>query len=115
EHAFQCGPNRRMIATEREHAKAAQQVEIAVVRAVVEVLATSLAKAYIISDRLEDTDHLLVEAMLVQAEAVRLVGFKKRGDIGIYNRTHSDDRSPAQPVFCHPSPRATGSNAAYLP
>ena len=82
ERALQRGADRRVVAAEREHAEAAQQVEILPVRAVVEILSASLAKTDIISDGLENTDHLLVEALLVQAEAVGFVGLEQRGNVG---------------------------------
>ena len=83
EHALQRGANRRVVAADREHAEPAQQVEISVVVAIVEVLAASLAKAYVISDRLENADHLLVEAALVQAEALGFMALEQRSDVGI--------------------------------
>ena len=83
EHAFQRGTNRRMIAAEREHTESAQQVEIAVIVPVVEVLAASLAKADVIADRPQDADHLLVETPGMQAKALGFVGFEQCRDVDI--------------------------------
>src|SRR5205807_5584046 len=75
DHASQRGADRRMVAPDREYSKAAQQVEIALALAVVEILAASLAKADVIPDGLENANHLLVEATSVQVKAVGFVGF----------------------------------------
>ena len=83
EHALQRRANRRMIAADREHAEAAQQVEIAVALAVVEVLAASLAKADIIADRPQHPDHLLVEAAAMQAEALGFVALEQRRNVDV--------------------------------
>jgi len=93
ERAFQRGAHRRVIAPEREHPETAQQIEILPVLAVVEVLAASLAKANIIADGLENADHLLVEAALVQAEAIGFMGLEQRSNVGartgIKTRVHT--------------------------
>ena len=78
-----------MVAAEREYAEAAQQVEILPVRAVVEILSASLAKTDVISDGLENADHLLVEAVLVQAEAVGFMGLEQRSYVGAKTRMHT--------------------------
>src|ERR1043166_8831696 len=89
ERALQRSADFRMVAAECEYPEAAQEVEILPVRAVVEILPASLAKTDIISDGLENTDHLLVEASLMQAEAVGFVGLEQRSHVGAKTRMHT--------------------------
>ena len=58
---FSAVAHRRMIAADREHAKAAQEIEIAGAVAIEEVLALPLLEADIVADGLEDPNELLVQ------------------------------------------------------
>ena len=60
ENAFQRGPQGRMIAADAEHAEAAQKVEIARSRPVIEILAGAPPEADVITDGPEHPDHLLI-------------------------------------------------------
>src|SRR4051812_246763 len=102
-----------MVAAEREHAKAAQQVEIAVVFTIKEVLSASLAKAHIIPDGLENADHLLIEAASVEVEAVGLVSLEQRGDVGVKNRVHILCRSRGT-LWHTPNRIATGQQCGRM-
>ena len=66
-----------MVAAEREHPEAAQQIEIAAVLAVVEVLAPSLAKADIIPDGPQHPDHLLIDAPGMKVKTLRFMGLEQ--------------------------------------
>ena len=60
ENALQRLAQRRVITTNGEDAKAAQQVEIASALSIVEILPLAATKPDIVADRLEDPNHLLV-------------------------------------------------------
>ena len=62
EHALQRLAQRRMIAADREHAKSAQQVEIARALAIEEILALPLLESDIVADGLQHADELLVQS-----------------------------------------------------
>ena len=72
-----------MVAADGEHAIAAQQVEIALSFAVVEILAASLAKADIIPDGPQHSDHLLVEMAGMQIKAFGFVGVEQACNIDL--------------------------------
>ena len=72
-----------MIAAEREHAEAAQQIEIALALAVVEVLPLPLAKSDIIADGPQHADHLLIETARMQAKALGFVGFEQGRNVDV--------------------------------
>ena len=61
-----------MVAPDREHAKAGQQVEIARAVAIVEVLPLPLLEADIVADSLENPDELLVQIPIMQGAALGL-------------------------------------------
>ena len=61
-----------MIAPDRKHAKAGQQVEIARPVAVVEVLPLPLLEADIVADGLENPYQLLVKVARMHGTALRL-------------------------------------------
>src|SRR5262249_27034674 len=77
-----------MVPAERKYSEAAQQVEIAVSLPVIEVLAASLAKADVIPDGLEHTDHLLIEAAAMQVKAAGFMAFKQRSNVRARTRIH---------------------------
>ena len=81
EHALQRLAQRRMIAADREHAKAAQQVEIACPVAIVEILALPFLEADIVADGLKHADHLLVQVARVHGTALRLPLRKHLGNV----------------------------------
>jgi hypothetical protein len=62
-----------MVASDGENAVPAQQVEIAVLVAIVEILPTSPPKRDIVADRPQHTDHLLVETAGMKAVTLGLV------------------------------------------
>ena len=62
-----------MIAPDREHAIAAQQIEIPLTLAIVEVLSLSLAKADIVSDGPQHAHHLLIETTGMEVKALGFV------------------------------------------
>src|SRR6266404_1784606 len=100
-----------MVAAEREHAKAAQQIEIAHLLPVIEILPASLAKSDVIPDGLENADHLLVEATFVEVEASGFVGLEQRTNVRIRTRKNIHV-VPGRRNFHHPIQRRRGSNAA---
>src|SRR5262249_52743518 len=61
DHAFERFAQRRMVASDREDAESAQQVEVSVVLAIKQILSSAAAEADVISDRAQNTDHLRVE------------------------------------------------------
>src|SRR3954469_1620937 len=81
EHALERSAYCRMIAPDREHAIAAQQINIPLTLAIVEVLSLSLAKADVIPDGPEHPHHLLVEPTGVEIEALGFVGGEQGRDI----------------------------------
>ena len=70
QHAFQRVTQHRMVAADREHTEAGQQVEIALVLAVVEVLALAALEADVETDGLEHPDELLVQVAGMQRPAL---------------------------------------------
>ncbi len=62
-----------MIAPDREHAVAAQEVEIFVALAVEQILSGAAAEPNIISNRAEDANHLLVEMARMNLVSVGFV------------------------------------------
>ncbi len=113
ERALERRANRRVVAAERKDTKSAQQIEIALVLAIIEVLPASLAKSYIIADRPQHTDHLLIETARMQAKSLSFVGFEEGSDIDIRTRIHVVLFPGSRET--QPSPTQMGSNAAYLP
>ena len=81
EHAFERLAHVRMIAADREHAEAAEQVQIAGALAVVEIGALAAAEADVIADGAQDPHHLLVEMAAVQPVAFGLALVMQGGDI----------------------------------
>ena len=81
EHALQCLAHHRMVAAEREYAKAAEQVEIARAITVVEVLTGALLEADVVADGFEDADELLVEMPGVHRTALRFARREHLGEI----------------------------------
>src|SRR3954454_9663020 len=79
--AIRAGADSRMIAPDREHTIAAQQIKIPLTLAIVEVLSLSLAKADVIPDGPEHPHHLLVEPTGVEIEALGFVGGEQGRDI----------------------------------
>ena len=71
---------RRMVAPDAEHAKAAQQVEIARARGIEQILTGAAAELDVIADRPQHADHLLVEMAAVHVIAVGLALGEHRGD-----------------------------------
>ena len=72
EHALERLAHDRMIAPDREHAKAGQQVEIARPLAIVEILPLPLLEADIVADGLENPNELLVQIPIMQGAALGL-------------------------------------------
>ena len=70
-----------MIAPDREHAIAAQQIEIPLTLAIVEVLSLSLAKADIVSDGPQHAHHLLIETTGMEVKALGFVRVEQGRDI----------------------------------
>ena len=70
-----------MIAAEREHAPATEQVEILPVIAVVEILPLPTPVRLVETNRLEHADHLLVQIACVQGVAFRLPFGKEAFDV----------------------------------
>src|SRR5260370_34875930 len=62
-----------MITPDREHAVSAQEVEIFVALAVEQILSGAAAEPNIISNRVEDANHLLVEMARMHLKALGLV------------------------------------------
>ena len=83
EHAFQRRPQRRMVPPDGKNAKSAQQIEIAIAGAVVEVLALALLEADIVADGLEDADELLIQVARMQRAALRLALGEHLGNVKI--------------------------------
>ena len=72
DHAVQGFAQPRMVAADREDAEAAEQIEIAVAGAVVEILSGAAAKADVEADRVQDAHHHVVHVAGMQAIALRL-------------------------------------------
>ena len=70
EHALERVAQRRVIAPDREHAVAAQQVEIFRALAVEQILPGAAAEADIIAQRFQHAHHLLVEMTRVGGKAI---------------------------------------------
>ena len=81
EHALQRVAQRRMVAADREHAKAAQQVEIARAVAIEQILALALLKADVVADGLEHAYQLLVQVARMHGTALRLPVHKHLGNV----------------------------------
>ena len=73
-----------MIAAEREHAEAAQQVEIAGIRAVEKILTPAGFETDVEADGLEHPDHLLIQMLRVQRVSLRFPLGEQRSDIVIH-------------------------------
>ena len=84
EHAFQRLAHRRMVAPDRKHAKAAQQVEIARAIAIVEVLPLPLLEADIVADGLENPNELLVQMPIMHGAALGLTVREHLGHVWIW-------------------------------
>ena len=83
EHALQRLAQRRMVAADRKHAEAAQQVEILVAGAVVEVLALALLEPDVIADGLQHADDLLVQMARMHGAALCLALREHLGNVKI--------------------------------
>ena len=81
EHAFQRVAQRRMVAPDRKHAKAAQQIEIAVAVAVEQILTVPRLKADVVADGLQHPDHLLVQMARMHGTSLRLPLYKQPGNV----------------------------------
>ena len=68
----------RVIAADREHAEAAQQIEIFLVLPVIEILPLAAAEADVEADRLQDADELFVQIAAVQCPSL---GFPVRNHL----------------------------------
>src|SRR5215212_6055603 len=75
-----------MIAPERENTKTAEEIEVAAVVAVVEVLPASTPEGYIVADRPQHADHLLIEMAGMQGEAFGLVTVEQGRNINRHTR-----------------------------
>lgn len=84
EHALERLAHDRMIAPDRKHAKAGQQVEIACPLAIVEVLSLPLLEADIVADGLENPDELLVQVPIMQGAALGLTVREQLGHVWIW-------------------------------
>ena len=93
EHALERVAQRRVIAPDREHAVAAQQVEIFRALAVEQILPGAAAEADIVAQRLQHAHHLLVEVARVHGKAIRFaVGVELR-NIQAHGMPHLGIRS----------------------
>ena len=70
-----------MIAPNRKYAKPAQQVEIADVLAIEQILAAAAAEADIVTDRSQHAHHLLVQVGSMHSVPIALSTGEHRGDV----------------------------------
>jgi hypothetical protein len=70
-----------MIASDREDAKPAQEVEITRPIAVIEILPLALLETNVVADGLEHADELLVEMARMHGAALRLALHKHLGNV----------------------------------
>ena len=69
QHALQRVAQHRMIAPDRKHAKAAEQIEIALIVAIVEILTLAALEANIEADGSQHSNHLLIQVTNMQCVA----------------------------------------------
>src|SRR5262245_55017963 len=96
-----------MIAPDREHAISAQKVEIFVALAVEQILSGAVAEPNVISDRAQDTDHLLVEMAHMCLISVGFVLRINLGDVHALERAIGcvDQMGPMAQLDVLPPPR----------
>ena len=70
-----------MIAPDRENAEAAQEVEIAHIIAVKEILALTFLETNVVADGFEYADELLIEMACMHGAALRLALHKHLGNV----------------------------------
>ena len=81
EHVLERVAHMRMVAAEREHAEAAQQVEIAGVGVVKKILAPAGREADVEADGLQHPHHLFIQMPRVQRVSLRFPLREQRCDI----------------------------------
>ena len=82
DHIDQRVADRRMVAAEREHAPTAEQIEIAVARAVIKIRPNAARKTNVVADRLQNAHPHFVEIFGVKRETLVLARRRERDQIG---------------------------------